>query len=115
MNKIKQRSGRRFPNLCFFLIKRRISVDHIAHDAMEDIQIFLAQRRGAVVLVGDDADANDFVHLKGDGDDVLTAQIGWSDARGDGIAVGAHHQVDDRALVGDFDASVMVERGEDFF
>ena len=60
------------------------------------------------------ADADNFLHLQRDGDDVVAAQVRRAYAGRNGIAVRAGHQVDDRALIRHLDALFMVEGREDF-
>ena len=58
-----------------FLFKIRSFALHVAHNAVQDIQIHLPERGRAVILMGNDADADDFLHIQRDGDDIVAAQI----------------------------------------
>lgn len=47
-----------------FLGKIRLFALHIAHNAMQNIQIHLPQRSRTVILVGNHANADDFLYIQ---------------------------------------------------
>ena len=82
---------------------------------MQDLQIESTQGGWTVVLPGDDAYADGLVHLQRNGYNGIPPQVAGAGTGGDGEGVGAHHQIDDGALVGDPDAAAMLHGGQDLF